>query len=429
MGLLDSPLSGVAAKMFMVVKAIQLLEGGLNTTAGVMNIYGDSMLSATQKTQMMSESIPVIGGLVKAFREFGEALSGLPEYLQKGRLKIAQQAAGERAKAEARQKVNAQDLVFTGAQAKWSSLRDAPMPDAGPLARQTYQEQLAYQKSQSLLPAKEKAHVAQADLAAAQAGYAKAQEQLRAGQANIKMYRADIDKKQTMADRLFGADKGSAGEAQRKLLLEQVAASEEGLARNKARAEADANNVSKQALAIEQAKSAVRQNNIELAKAELAVLKQEEQTMSSQAKTVGAMGPGQVRRMRSIVTQIKNKGADSLTLRQRELVRGFAPEWAAQEDERRGQLGDRGLLLEEAKAANMFERGHAPTLKKQREKADVAQHEIKVDVRLDEVKLAAGFQKSLNHLTDVLVNAMEHAVQDAIQKVKTGKQLEKANAK
>ena len=173
----------------------------------------------------------------------------------------------------------------------------------------------------------------------------------------------------------------------------------------------------------------MRQNNIELAKAELAVLKQEEQTMSSQAKTVGAMGPGQVRRMRSIVTQIKNKGADSLTLRQRELVRGFAPEWAAQEDERRGQLGDRGLLLEEAKAANMFERGHAPTLKKQREKADVAQHEIKVDVRLDEVKLAAGFQKSLNHLTDVLVNAMEHAVQDAIQKVKTGKQLEKANAK
>ena len=234
LGLLDSPLSGVAAKMFMVVKAIQLLEGGLNTTAGMMNIYGDSMLSATQKTQMMSESIPVIGGLVKAFREFGEALSGLPEYLQKGRLKIAQQAAGERAKAEARQKVNAQDLVFAGAQAKWSSLRDAPMPDAGPLARQTYQEQLAYQKSQSLLPAKEKAHVAQADLAAAQAGYAKAQEQLRAGQANIKMYRADIDKKQTMADRLFGADKGSAGEAQRKLLLEQVAASEEGLARNKA---------------------------------------------------------------------------------------------------------------------------------------------------------------------------------------------------
>ena len=288
---LYSPLSGVAAKMFMVVKAIQLLEGGLNTATGVMNTYGDSMLSATQKTQMMSESIPVIGGLVKGFREFGEALSGLPEYLQKGRLKIHSRPRGSGRKRRPDKKSMPRTSYSPVPRPKSVIAPDyADALPAGPLARQTYQEQLAYQKSQSLLPAKERVYVAQADLAAAQAGYAKAQEQLRAGQANIKMYRADIDKKQTMADRLFGADKWLGGRGTTKAPARKSCRIRGRIRAVQGACRGGRQQRSMQALAIEQAKSAVRQKNIEFAKAELAVLKQEEQTMSSQAKTVARHG-------------------------------------------------------------------------------------------------------------------------------------------
>ena len=87
----------------------------------------------------------------------------------------------------------------------------------------------------------------------------------------------------------------------------------------------EATNRKKEAgLALANAESGLRQSNLEISKAELQVLQQQEQVLGNQNQRLGAMGPGSQRRMAAIATQVKKGGYDSLTLRQRELVRGFA---------------------------------------------------------------------------------------------------------
>ena len=184
----------------------------------------------------------------------------------------------------------------------------------------------------------------------------------------------------------------------------------------------EATNRKKEAgLALANAESGLRQSNLEISKAELQVLQQQEQVLGNQNQRLGAMGPGSQRRMAAIATQVKKSGYDSLTLRQRELVRGFAPEYAKKEDERRGELNPNRKLFQEV---GFFLPG---TQKERRQEIDRKQQEIRIEARFDQNKLNNDVKKVMDNLAQAFTEALAMAVTNAINKVKIGHQTLNAN--
>lgn len=414
-GALSSKALVLNQSLDLAQKVIRAATAGIQYLTGVVNTLGDSTLSGSQKMRSLIESFPIFGQVFGAIRELGDALSGIPDKLR--RITMAHEKdMASRAAFHGGAETFRGHLFETQSQlAKATTLQHAVLPAQGPTARGTYQEELLYKRSQELLPAREAVPVAQAEAHAAQVVHGGAVVLRQQAQERV----ASLERKLVLGQQRVNALKDGVSLPRYGVLVGDLSNSERSLAIKKELMgmEADAaaldrehqslltatNREKEAGVAIERAESGVRKANIELAKSELGVLQQKEQRLASQATTVGAMSEGQKRRALSIADQVERGGYDSLTLRQKETLRGFAPQYARKEDER---IGEGSFVTERLKQVNIFERG---ALRETRQQFDQKQQEVRVAIKFDHERLAAGMTHAMERVTDILIAAAHDA--------------------
>jgi hypothetical protein len=440
------------AKPAMVLGAVavgsEIASMGMRSYAEVLNTLGDSSLSSAQKTRMLVEGIPIIGSLVSGIRQLSEALSGLAERMRIATWQTQQNLAANAADASGKANYWNQRLTDFGSLARETELKKAVLPAMGPTKRDTYMDELAYKRAQEMQPIKDRLPVAQAEERAAKTTHEASIELLNAAKADSAKYRTGRNVAQAEHDKLKsgggGLDENRKGrswhipftntnfqwnsfsqESERQFALQKqmmlMKEESEKLAKNEGVVAAAANSEAERGAALERAKSATRQINIEMGKSELQQLQQKEGLLSSQASRVGAMHLGQKMRMTGIAKQIEERGYDSLIPQQRDALRGVAPEYVRAQDERRGSNDPMTLAFQKA---GIFEKGR---LAETREKVDAKQMEVKLDIKIDQDKLAEGIRKSTERLIDVLLAAWKKGMDDAIKKVLEGLQTAAAN--
>lgn len=290
----DSSKSGAvdfAAKMFIAKQALAAVAGGMDFAAGAINTLNNSSLTTAQQFRGIAESIPIVGGVVKAFNDLDRAIMGVTE-----RLRLTTEAAQ---RMSAMQGVAGRFAPLLGqaytdtafARNRVAAVRGLSAVES-PTARTTLGEQQRYQEAQALLPLEQARRLAAVQAATTQRNV----QTLRDREIELVGERNNaLSQARAASERVAGlraSDRGPhLNEPQIARALSLQAAYEE-MARQK---DEERLRITQQRIGLERQGA---QDSFRAAQATLAVeqqkleaLKQREQTATANARRLGAMNP------------------------------------------------------------------------------------------------------------------------------------------
>ena len=418
-------LGGMAAAGVMM--GAQHMMGSIT---GMATAAGSQIGTSAQRMQALGEAAPIIGGLVKSFREMWEAVDGTTAALEKQKYAHEQLAMSQQAAfANMREMFGVQSRTFAarataggfrageglsappegdilprlyshyerGLPAEQQALEARRRGRSALLGQQAYRNEFTRYSENDAQSQLDKVNELQKKLAAARAG-----EQGLTGDA-AKRKKAEIDD-------LAGKYTANLTEYERRLGHQRELG----------------NKIVEEGIKAIQADSDARKANIASMRNELEILKEREQMARAQAGAVGSMLPGERATALQWMRQLEGNGIESLAPGQRGLIRqaGFGEVI----DRLEQQAGERTPELDQMRriGGRMMGVEYGTTEEMARQKKEL-QQKISVAVQVDEQKLATAIANELRKhegLFKEIANRVEVIMAERLR----GQQIHRQNA-
>lgn len=443
-------MAGMAAAGAMA--SIKALESGMNGLALVMNTLGDTTLTAHQQMRRLESSIPVLGNLATAWHGLVDAATGTTGRLktqgQKHEVDRAQLMGDAGVKAQETQMNYERALAGNKAQVYGAAVTSQLQT----FSRDTIQSDIAYQEYQQRLPAldqkvraerdvevgklgvdtaKERAHKATSELAAAERNRNAAMKAVEAQKGILNRDKNEVGWAPTA---LFGAAFGgnpltglagaSAGKVKADVAGSKATADYDAALKNadlanqdvanKAKAAQDALNAAKQqGLELTKAESEARKAGIALAQQDLAIAQAKEQRMRNASTRIGGMTEVDRELGLEAARSIRDRGIENVTLEERQAAEAFAPEWVQKQKELYGETTDE---YRKAQAEGFL--ADKGTIKQQAEVTANLQQDVRVKVDVDAKATAQAVNEELRKSIPEIVAALVKGVNAEVADIK-----------
>lgn len=148
----------------MVAKAY---TGSLQWSAHAADTMSDSTLSSRQRQERVSESIPLLGGIAKSVREFGEAVNGVTDRLRRNAIDMDRFRTLQPIAAGMLHQTDVMGQASYAGVARGRALGGMASPNLGPSDRTTVAGEFAFQRFEMTSPARERERMAQTEVQAA----------------------------------------------------------------------------------------------------------------------------------------------------------------------------------------------------------------------------------------------------------------------
>lgn len=398
----------------------QLLDRG----AKAADILNDSYATGAQKTRaLFSEFVPLGDKILR----FGDALSGATDKIKRQVERMEITKAQDEARFAFRGKLGAANLEDTTYKARLRAARGIGISGFGSFDRSTLAGERAAQRQDTTIGAQDELTRAVRESAAAKEVAREAQKQVeaanqRVNQQTIAADNAKLrlrDKKGEEAGVSLFRDKAGVDKAAREAENEAARLSKELASRETIIAAAK-----EKGLAAIQAEAAARAASVNLAKAELAVLQQQESRMRSLSQGVGGMSQGERLGALNALKAYQENGGNAPPEIEA-LVAKLAPDLVRKNQENRGNdfiskdvreaLGEQGF---EAAFGGDFSKGN--TLKEVMAKVDKAKADIRVTIDLDAQGTAAQLAALLKPVLENLKASFQIEVKNIENRIKAG---------
>ncbi len=167
------------------MQAIGAVQGGLGGATRAMGIAQNASLSDEQKHRMMTEEMPIVGGLLRSLRQFGQALDGSAELIRSSAERYANLRADNAAAQGLASQRNTGQGQLDEAENRARGLAGATAPRQQLFDRSTSSGEAAYQNAQRLLPLEDRLAAARRESAIAAANEESARQRTLGGEARL----------------------------------------------------------------------------------------------------------------------------------------------------------------------------------------------------------------------------------------------------
>lgn len=394
------------------IKAIGALAAGATNTIAARN---DATLSPEQRSEKMRESLPIIGGLLKGFRELKEAADGTTNKLKLMAQHFEYDTAVIRAHNEAGRgeaaNIAAQFSLKRAAYAQ-NEYADAkaPMAQLGAGDQSTVAGERAMEQARRRLPL---------EMAERQARLGKV-----GARADVMDTTREAEKAQQRFDQAKAAREAAIGDVQGASGKVGRRQAEFNLSRSLIELEARRNELvaarERQQASIGnavQAESAHRKALIGIDRERLQVLVEQEQRIKGAATSFGALSEAEKTEAVEVANRAKQQGFGALTPEQKALLqRAGGGDFVQKGNENIGLRDDRFKQIQEAIGEKADLRG----VQKQRVELE---NKIALDVQLDQKKLATDMKDQLVPVLDELRRLIVDQAKIQIQQMITNLRL------
>ena len=416
-----SAMGGVAGGVSGVVHAA---EQGLNKLARAAEISAAANTTVAQRQRMLSdELIP----FASALHKISDAIEGVAEtiFRRNQQFELFNRRMDAIIQFDAQERQVAGEYraqVYRGRASAASELAEYRDFD-----RRTVAGMRGYAEQGVMLPAQDAERESRVGASAARSS--SNFENVRLGEARTKLrdlerdrvrLRAELDQ-QVQRENVFGGQRNQAGInaasaavlENEKMIASQLATLNDQIARAK---EAGVRAV--------EAEAQHRRSLIDLQRAELDVLKQREQRMAAMQQAAGGMSRGEFAGAVRAARQVADRGIANVSAATAGRAAAFAPEFIAREREALGgQRYDaaRGMLGAE-RFGRMFGGDFTPgrTLADTRQQIDRVTADVRVNIQMNEQRLAEDLAKAIEPTLARLFEAFEVRIRNIESEVRTG---------
>lgn len=437
---------GAMLKGAGVMAAVALVQHAASTVAAGFDTFNNSLLTGAMKTERIVESIPVVGGLVKAFRELGDAASGLTDRMRMMHVNFDVRAA--RMQQSISNQARTDPMRFESMQAENRALELTPgrmaAIDIGSTARNTALEQVQYREAQALAGPREALARAEAERAAAQRTAERARSRTeistefrQRAEGRLNPIERDIRSVERTSSRRAtvtvpleseagaslpaqvrgggGARYRGASEQREVLgnLLRQQGDAELEVTRVREGNLPDITQQRQAELTLAQATMAVDQQRLAIGQAELSNLRAREQSHRATSQTLGALTPGGRLMALQHLRHIQERGLEATPLAMRESVRRFAPEEVASRERQAFERSSEGEEFQRRLPGQFMQGG----LEAGQQQIDQLQQRMMEQSREASARHAQSFATALNTAFEGITTALAQTVTDSENRV------------
>lgn len=360
------------------------LEGAAKKATEALNIMNSGVHTSAQKNEMLKEQfIP----LYSAFKKLDEAIDGTTETLARNARRIEVQSKIIQETSSARSEYRSFEFgKYQGAEAMMRAASGRPGINAPRFDRSTATGQRASDEYGMVSGAQDNAR--KADLEARAAGFNVSTQKGIKQEADKRRDAALADFNEKMAHlRALRAEEERTGDRNKKGISN--AATEAKIAKEKLdaandQAKAETERHAETTAKWVEAEGAARRANLEVAKAELEVLKQKEQRMAAFAQKLGAMNEGDFEMAKAALEAVKESGIENVPQELADMAAQAAPEFIAKQREALGEkraqdLGENFGGIDDS----LIQDFRQNSLKEIREKVDKVAVDVRVQFDLD----------------------------------------------
>lgn len=415
-------LGAMGGKAGTIGAMIQATGQVMDRASKGMEILSDSYQTNAQKMRgLISEFVPLGDKLIR----FGDAIDGTADKINRQREKMEITKAQDEASFSYRGKMSSARLEQTGYQAQYAAHKRYGI--GGYLAhdRSTLAGERAGQRQDATIGSQDDLTRAVRESAAAKAVSRAAQNQVAEANRRVAEQRARVSAAEDAMGKNNKLEKGgSRDKAGRDKAAREVENERARLSRELATRESAVAAAKEKGLAAIQAEGQARAASVNLAKAELAVLEQQEQRMRSQAQSVGAMSQGERLSAVNALKAYQDNGGEAPPEIEA-LVARIAPDLVRKNQENRGAaflegdvknaLGDKGFA--DALGGDF---GKGNTLKEVMGKVDAAKADIRVTIDLDTAGTAKQLAELLKPTLENLTASFTIEIQNIEKRIKAG---------
>jgi len=398
-----------------VAAGVMALDAAAQKGADALNVVNNGMLTQAQKESALRDQfIP----LHESFRKFREALDGTTEAVARSKRDLDRNLAFGNINQQAMEA--ARGVEFPVQQA--SDLSRAYNRAPAPAGQETFDRGTAIGERRAAdqatrLAALDAKRQADAEAAGAKATAADQLDKVKAAQGNLTVTQTNRDKALAAWRAQQAAENSGApvDKAKRAQLYTDATTASDQVVKSAERAEAELTRYKEAGLKAVEAEKRAREASVNVARAELELLSQREQRMSSMAERVGAMHESEFEQAKEAVREIRAGGLTSVTPDRANLAATIAPELVAKERQKLGAERYAGFAAEQKGADDSnIEDFNKATLKEVRAQVDKIKADVRVQVNLDPQHVAESITAKLSKVMtdfkvalDVKVQALE----------------------
>lgn len=428
-------LVGGGAMVAAATAMVMAFEKGIQRVAGALEAQAGLHLSQSRRSMATAEALDPTG-TISNLRRAADAAVYLPGKNIRD-FEHAQRMAMIRTRGQTNRQAGG--LFFDRRQAEIGAMATGAVGYAGlqRFDRSSMQGEVAYGEYQKRLPAQDEAVRAQRAVLAAQQGHGEQLAKVEAMQAGVAAARQELARRDTnianlaaredrgsgVRSRITGKELPSGGllqqghaKGQMDIALKEREKASLDLENKLSQLEDEKNRKKQTGLQLAEAEHQKRQASINSARAELEILQQREQRMSQQAQRLGVMNKGS--RMQGLAASrfIKQFGIGAATPDIIAAAQAFAPDYVRKQAE---GFGERNPEAQAGRREGfLFDQGN---LNEIRQQIDKVQANIRVDIGLDEEKLATKLAEVLKQTFFDFLKDIAAKMQKSTSDVRGGK--------
>lgn len=420
-GGVQGALGSIGGKAGVAGAVIEAVGLGMDRVAKSAEILNDSFATGAQTTRaLFAEFVPLGDKLIR----LGDALDGTTDAIRRQQEDRQLRRASDSLSFEYRGKMGAANLENIGYQAQYAATQRIGMAGYIGYDRSTLAGERAAQRQGATIGAQDEATAAnRASMAAAavkqaaDAAVKQANERVKAQEERARAAQGALTANTNYENRGFrdkaGRDKAAGNvELERGRLAQELASREQVVAAAK-----------EKGLAAIQAEAQARAASVNLAKAELAVLEQQEARMRGMAQSAGAMSQGEFTASANALKMYQDNGGNAPPEIEAMVAR-LAPDLVRKNQENRG--GERYEQLKSLLGEDRFKSafgddfGAGNSLKEIMAKVDKVKADIRVDINLDTTTTAKQLADLLKPTLENLKVSFEMALKNKAAEIKAG---------
>lgn len=315
-GLMGSLMSSPGRGMMMsgIGMGLDALSQSARSGAGTINLLRNSSMSDSQKAQAIGEGLPVVGDLIKSFRELRDAAHGVTERLRRSKEEHDVQMAVNPAYLSADFETDSARLRSSFARNRAGALGGLSSPAFGGGDRTTAAGERAYQDALRLVGSQDAARMAGAGAEAARRDASAAENRVSGIDSRIAGLNRRRSGLEGQREGLFGGWGGDSGQEavgrtgnERALVEVNQQLEQLNSQRNAAVQESSQKGI--QAI---QAEQAAREANIGTMREELAILRERENRIAGNSTRIGGMSVIQRRIGLQGIRMLRERGPDHI---------------------------------------------------------------------------------------------------------------------